>query len=312
MSKNKLSRKLSPLLMTLVGVATLLLCCVAPQGPLPYSRTLAKLAWRQESDHHALWHFPRLYEGPVGAPKGVYMMPTSVDMVRRFYAAHEAENPGAPGHLVPCLYTLTLPTDIRLIKNGEQKREVFIQMVLPLILKANARILGQRAHLLAIDYRKRQGLPLTRQDQFFLKHLAHEYKVPTLSIPLLLRRVDMVPPSLALAQAMLESGNGTSAAALQKRSIFGHMTTLTQVAAFPTLMDSVSVYIRNLNRNGAYKPFQTIRHELRQKSKPLCGIKLADGLVKYSILGRAYVKKIQDLIRLYKLDQYDTKQLFAA
>jgi Bax protein len=118
-----------------------------------------------------------------------------------------------------------------------------------------------------------------------------------------------VPVSLVLAQGILESGYGTSAAARQKRSLFGQMASKTSVETFESLSECVYSYVRNLNRNKAYDAFQNTRYTMRTTGKPLCAVTLAGGLLKYSELGQAYVSKIRKMIRAYGLDAYDKTQL---
>lgn len=318
MKKNPFHLGFAYLLMGVLLFSTGMLYYFVPQGTVPYSRTLARLAWPQQSIHSPWRLYQAHLQNKICDGGAVYLMPCSVDVVDRFHDAYEkhlqfiSTNGKAQQGSMPRIYALKIPSDIRGIKSSTKRRELFIKMVLPLILKTNEHILNQRAHLLAIDYRLRHGLPLTVTDQNFLKVVAQEYKVPTMSLATLLKRVDIVPPSLAIAQTLLESGCGTSCAALTKNSIFGHMQTLTEVAAFPSVMESVYVYVRNLNRNPAYTPFQNLRYEMRQKGKPLCGTTLANGLVKYSELGRAYIEKVQYLIKLYKLEQYDTTKFLSA
>ena len=211
--------------------------------------------------------------------------------------------------VVPPVYRDELPVVPQMAWASSQKRHLFIKTILPHIVRVNEHLLGLRARLLELDYKSRHRCPLSLAEREFLKRLGREYRVPSLSVPLLLHRVDAVPVSLVLAQAILESGYGTSSAARRKKSLFGHMETPQSVAAFETFSECVYSYARNLNRNAAYLSFQKMRHEMRQKGRPLCGIELAKGLLKYSVLGKTYVGKIQKLIRLYALHRYDGVRL---
>jgi Bax protein len=241
-----------------------------------------------------------------GIFREVHVLPQTVQTINRFY--HFVQGPlvkGGQCTLVPRLFSVSIPRDIRQVKNSQNRREVFIKMVLPLVLKVNEEVLEQRARLLAIGYRQKRALPVAGEDRLFLQEIARTYRMTTVSVEGLLKRVDQVPPSLALAQAILETGCGTSCAALNKHSIFGHMATLTKVKSFSSLSHSVYAYVRNLNRHTAYHEFRLIRHRLRKSNKPLSGHSLAVGLMKYSIRGQDYIKDLQKLIRLYNLEKFD-------
>jgi Bax protein len=236
------------------------------------------------------------------------IVPHSVDSARKHYKECHLYPGASEPFSVPQLFCAKLP-NMREMKKPAEKRQLFIQMILPLLLKRNDQILTQRTRLLGIAYRKRQGLPLTAHDMAFIADLSQEYSVPTRSLEALLKRVDIVPPSLALAQAILETGCGTSVAALRKCSIFGHMATSTQVASFPNLWASIHTYTRNLCRNRAYRGFQDSRAAMRSSGKNPCGYSLANGLVKYSERGKHYIKDLQKIILMYDLKRFDRAYL---
>jgi Bax protein len=207
----------------------------------------------------------------------------------------------------PRLYLAKLPKDMR-HKKGEssrRSRSAFIQVVLPHVLKVNEQILADRAKLLTMLEAQKKGKHIPRMDKIWLSKLAFDYRCKSTRIESLLMHVDVVPPSLALAQGILESGWGTSHAAVQKNSTFGHMKTKTKVEKFESLLHNVVAYIQNLNRHAAYKEFRKIRASQRQANKALCGYVLATGLKSYSIRKTAYIKDLQKLINNHKLDGYD-------
>ncbi len=227
----------------------------------------------------------------------------SVKTVEKIYQNHHGASTATYQH--PRLFLSSLPNDWRNVENVRDRKRLFIQMILPLILVNNAEVLTDRARLLHIAYRQEKGLPITQADTLFLKKMSQMYRVRNASVQKLLTHVDIVPPSLALAQTILETGHGTSQAASRKNSLFGHMATLTQVERFQNLRESVRSYILNLNRHRAYATFQKMRSQLRQRNAPLSSVHLATGLTRYSERGMAYVRDLQSLIRLYNLEQYD-------
>ena len=204
---------------------------------------------------------------------------------------------------VPRLYLDTLPSDMK--KKRKAGNSTFIRVLLPLILQVNEKILADRARLLAMKKRQDAGGHLRQSEKKWLCALAKKYRCKSSKITSLLFHVDIVPPSLALAQATLETGGGRSSAALKKNSTFGHMKTKTSVARFESLLANVEAYIVNLNRHRAYKSFRTLRAAMRAKNQKLCSMSLAKGLTKYSIRKQAYIRDVQYIIRTNGLAGYD-------
>jgi len=203
----------------------------------------------------------------------------------------------------PRLYLSKLPKDMKGQKRASNS--TFIRVLLPHILKVNEQILSDRERLLDMQKRQRAGGHLRHTEKMWLRQLASEYRCKSTKIDALLGHVDIVPPSLALSQGMIETGGGKSPAAINKNSTFGHMATKTKVAKFESLLANVKAYILNLNRHAAYKPFRDIRSKMRANNQKLCGHKLAAGLMKYSIRKAAYIKDVQYLINKHDLSSYD-------
>jgi Bax protein len=204
---------------------------------------------------------------------------------------------------VPRLFLAKLPRDMRHQKKSSNA--AFIQVLLPHILKANELILADRAKLLALHMSQKNGHHLRHSEVMWLKKLAADYRCKSTKIESLLVHVDIVPPSLALAQGIIETGGGRSPAVINKNSPFGHMATKTQVEKFESLFHSVMAYVRNLNRHQAYAGFRKDRARLRAGGQTLCGHKLAVHLIKYSERGKNYTDDLQKLIKERDLRIYD-------
>ncbi len=209
---------------------------------------------------------------------------------------------------VPRLYLTALPQDLKKLRQFEMKKQLFLQALLPMILAENEKILKERTHLLAIETSLKQNGKLSDADKNWLEALAQKYKLKTTSLKELVRRVDIIPPSLALSQAIVETGWGESFAALKKNSAFG-MTIAEKVKFYESLQDSVNGYILNLNSNQAYQKMREIRSKLRVEGKPLCSLKLAETLVRYSELGFQYIGRVKSVIKTHQLRQLDQAQL---
>ncbi|MCG6967143.1 MAG: glucosaminidase domain-containing protein [Chromatiaceae bacterium] len=202
----------------------------------------------------------------------------------------------------------------------------FLQRLQPLVAQENERLRKQRKSLLALVGRLDSGDPLNDRERKLLASLADTYRVD--GDPLreaetrqeLLDRVDVIPISLALAQAANESAWGQSRFAKEGNNLFGLWTYDEKkglvprkraagkthlVRKFDSIGDSVRYYMLTLNSHPAYTALREIRAALRDRGQPLDGHSLADGLSKYSARGEEYVRSIQDMIRRFELASYE-------
>lgn len=166
----------------------------------------------------------------------------------------------------------------------------------------------------------RSGIEPSPNLRSWLERLAARYETQPDRLDLLLRRVDTVPVSLAMAQAAIESGWGTSRFALHGNAIFGQWTTAEgkglvpsareegkthKVRSFNRLSDSVSAYLLNLNTHPAYAEFREMRQEARRRGETPDGQMLAGGLEAYSEKGGEYVELLRNMIRVNRLGAFD-------
>ena len=237
------------------------------------------------------------------------------------YDLEHIRDRGAP---VPHAYLVSLPPDLSDVPETEERKRLFFQAVLPLILRANQEILADRRRLWQVQADVRLGRRLAPGDRLWLVVMADRYKVARGDIDGLLQRVDVVPPSLALAQAAEESGWGTSRFAQKGNAIFGQWTTADgrglvpmrrdedkdhKVRKFDELIDSVRAYMLNLNTHNAYRELRRARAELRRAGDPLAGLSLARFLTRYSERGDDYVRTIRGMIQSNGLDRLDDARL---
>jgi len=215
------------------------------------------------------------------------------------------------------------PPDFTEFEAGDERKQVFFAYFIPLIEKQNEELMALREEL--------QGLSKKRTQLSFFERrraikLANAYEVEGFSLgnpahwSTLLRRVDIVPPSLALAQAANESAWGTSRFARQGNNFFGQWCFLQdcgivpgareegaahEVAGFKSAKESVEQYMHNLNYHPAYFELRSIRETLREKQQPITGLKIAAGLQSYSERGEAYIEELRSMIRLDDLQEHD-------
>lgn len=276
------------------------------------------------SDHAVRYEPPRPPAPlPIAAnPNFIFMTEISVDELeqafrRRGYSLDLVRKFNKP---VPRLRLATLPSGLSEIRNVKRRKNVFLSMVLPMVLEANSHIAADRRRLLYISSAIETGKPLPTNARTWLKRLAERYKTTPERLDVLLRRVDVVPASLALAQAAVESGWGTSRFAAQGNAIFGQWTTAGgkglipegreegkthKIRAFDSLPDSVAAYLLNLNTHRAYRHLRSTRLMLREEGKRPDGLTLAAGLEPYSQRGEEYIDLMRSIIRVNRLQPLD-------
>jgi len=207
----------------------------------------------------------------------------------------------------------------------EERQGIFLDTLLPAVIVENASLVYRRQRLMPMLELLRDGANLPAPDAEWLAKLAEEYQVEgdvltdVKAQTELTRRLDVIPPGLVLAQAALESGWGSSLAAQRDRDLFGMLGVVSAegkkrrdatgakqgAPRFAHVQDSVKSYMHNLNIHAAYQGLREMRANARAKGKLPEGRQLAEGLTRYSILGKQYVKMVQSMIRQHDLSGYD-------
>ncbi|WP_440903658.1 glucosaminidase domain-containing protein [Catenovulum sp. SX2] len=222
---------------------------------------------------------------------------------------------------------LALPSkkpDFKAIPAGKERKKAFFNYFLPIVEFRNNQLLALREEVVEL-YEKRTQL--TSEQIAHVESIANEYDIEGFSVSneqnwqTLIRRIDVVPPSLALAQAANESAWGTSRFALQGNNFFGQWCfrkgcglvpksrgegQVHEVAKFNSPQQSVFRYMHNLNTHEAYRQLRGLREKLRNQQQSITGIKLASGLEKYSERGHEYIEELRQMIRFNKLDRLDS------
>ncbi len=228
---------------------------------------------------------------------------------------------------VPRLFLASLPADMANVREVKVRKAIFFQTVLPLILQVNEEILAERRRLWDLRFQKSLGRRLDAIDRLWLAALADRYGVERGDIGALLHHVDVIPPSLALAQAAEESGWGTSRFVREGNALFGQWTFSNSgqliprqrdagkkhgIKVFDSLLDSVRAYSRNLNGHRAYRGLRAMRAAMRKAGAPIDGAALTRTLARYSERGPAYVASIRSIIAANKLRPLDDARLHDA
>ena len=223
------------------------------------------------------------------------------------------------GQKVKPIYLTKLPKDLNTLGNTKKKRELFIKIVLPLILDENKKIMDDRKKLFKILAKNFN----TAGEKIWLKRRFKEYKIDDQDLTKLKIRMDIIPVSIALAQAANESGWGTSRFALEGNALFGQWTwskkgispknkdknKTHKVLQFQILKASVRAYKNNLNTHNAYKEFREVRAQLRQEDTQIIGSDLTQYLKRYAANGEKYVKILESIIEKNSLTDFDKANL---
>ncbi len=223
------------------------------------------------------------------------------------------------GQKVKPIYLTKLPKDLKTLGNSKNKRDLFIKIVLPLILAENNKISEDREKLFKIIGKNFN----TAGERVWLKRRFKEYKIDDQDLSKLKMRMDIVPVSIALAQAANESGWGTSRFALEGNALFGQWTWSKKgispknkdknknhkVLQFQILKASVKAYKNNLNTHNAYKEFRKSRAQMREEKKKINGLDLTKHLKAYAAIGDQYVAILNDIIVRNSLTDFDEANL---
>jgi len=212
-----------------------------------------------------------------------------------------------------------LPNEIKNIGNTKKRKDMFIQIILPLIVKENNKIRIDRKRLFTI-LNKNSNTDIEKK---WLEKKYKQYGVRKNDLSTLKVRMDEIPTSLAIAQAAKETGWGTSRFALKGNALFGQWTWSGEglkpknaeegkghkVMKFHSLQLSVRAYLRNLNTHSSYKNLRKARTDLRNKNKPLDSLILAKHLDKYAETGNQYIEVLEKIIEQNSLKDFDEARL---
>lgn len=220
----------------------------------------------------------------------------------------------AAGYIsVPRVLLASLPADLDSVDSPDARKALFLRALLPVVLEVNDQIGRDRSRLLDIRRQVKAGQTLSDDDVRWVMALADSYDEPEANLDALARKVDVIPPSLALAQAIEESGWGTSRIALKQNALFGQFgqdeSGQWDYRDFATLTEAVQSYAHNLNTHRAYREYRQSRAQMRRTQGELDAYALASTLHRYSERGDDYVQDIHAIMRANSLEAFDSARL---
>lgn len=270
-------------------------------------------------------------EPPDPKPDRSYQFESHTDLEALFAELNYTPESWAAGNrAVPRLYLTSIPTRWRHRTANSipvtRKKQLFFRLISPGALRANELVAADRDRLLKVANGAGQLAP---DDVIWLENLAARYRLRgdrvtgPKAIEELMLRVDVLPPSLILAQAAEESGWGTSRFADVGNALFGQwawddgIVPLERreeigeyyVKRFETPLDSIRAYMRNLNTHRAYRHLRQRRAELRATGELATGWELARTLTSYSERGEDYVRTLHAIMRANDLEAVDEAYL---
>jgi len=212
-----------------------------------------------------------------------------------------------------------LPNEMKSIENSGKRKSLFIKIILPLVLEENNRIIIDRKKLFSILNKNKNS----KDEIKWLNQKFKQYGVVNKDLATLKVRMDIIPVSLAIAQAAKETGWGTSRFAIEGNALFGQWTwsgegikpagadtdATYKVMKFNVLKASVRAYQRNLNTHSSYKKFRFVRAQLRDDNEKLDSLKLAEHLDNYAQTGTEYTKVLKQIIQQNQLKDFDEVKL---
>lgn len=240
--------------------------------------------------------------------------------------SEEVVTPKLPVLVYPYANRDPLP-DLSKVVDIPTKKNVFFTTLLPMVQAENSHVLILREQLNELFLMWQTGTPLSLAQENWVKQLSviYRYKncksISAACFDALMERVDIIPPSLVLAQAANESAWGTSRFATRGNNLFGQWCFTKgcglvpeyregdadhEVKTFASPHHSVRSYMLNLNTHRSYRGLRAVRAELRENEQTISGVHLATGLSSYSQRGQEYVDEIVHMILYNKIDQYDS------
>ena len=217
-----------------------------------------------------------------------------------------------------------LPDDFSEIQDVPTKKKLFYLVTLPLIYNTNTSIMQERRMVINIE-KKFARKELNKNETDEIIRLSKKYKldyseINTKLFRKLKQRINIIPVSLALGQAIIESGWGQSRFATEGNALYGQWTTSEDkgiipqdrdenkthaVLKFKNLSESVEAYMFNINTHQAYYNFRVIRRiDERIKYTDPISMKVKY-LAAYAEIGDKYVDKLELIIASNNLQEFD-------
>lgn len=203
-----------------------------------------------------------------------------------------------------------------------EKRKVFVEKLSQMLDIAFEKVQKEREFALALleNGAKNGFRDLAQKDLDKLIEIQQKYRIKNLfDLKAYQKKIDTIPKSMGIAQALVESATGTSRFTKEANNLFGEWTwgkkglvpkqrqkgKTHKIKIFDSLQESVESYLLNLNRHASYNELRTLRQTYRASGKKLSGLVAIEALQNYSAIKGEYVKILRNVITKYNLSAYD-------
>ncbi len=233
-------------------------------------------------------------------------------------------------NVYPRIFVKTFPEDYAGLKDQTARNRLFIKILTPLAISLNDEVLKERRVLLEIQNSLEQTEDFNDAGIYFLENLALKYDVNTpfkgrrrhmRLLKELLRRVDVVPPSVLISAAAVYTNWGTSRLAAKGNNIYKAREWYTdeglvplgdekepyRYKVYPSLEAAMREYILKLNTGVNYQAFWDARQVARRRG-PVYGHRMDWAFLLDSNL-RNYGGLIDYVNTYYRLHHLDVAEL---
>ena len=217
-------------------------------------------------------------------------------------------------YVVPHVYTNVI--DLKYLPLKE-KKEKFIDLLLPSVLTAAHGIEQTRERIATIHEQMQQDKPVSEEDSLFVEKQLEAWEAKDIE-QLLNEKLITRPHSVMLAQAALETGWGSSRFFVAANNTFGVWSfdsNESRIQAQGT-RDGTPVYVKKYDNLSAsiidyYKvisngPYDEYREARKRTNDPY---ELVEYLFRYSELGQEYINRLKTVMRKADMQQYDEYRL---
>ena len=237
-----------------------------------------------------------------------------------------------PSYHYPPIFLRHFPDDFASITNEAERHALFIKILAPLALRLNNEIIAERREIIALDQAFKQNQELSPQQEQWLEDKAAEYDVfsrlkghrrYTYLLGELLQKVHVIPPSVLITAAALETNWGTSRIIKEADSLYKTLEWHTdkglkpigetqddsyRIKIYPNIYNSMQEFAHKLNTALPYQDFRGFRNQILERKTPLLGSSLAPYLVWNSPL-KNYAGLFDYTLAYYELNIIDKSVL---
>ncbi len=203
----------------------------------------------------------------------------------------------------PPIFCKYFPDDFSSITDEKHRNAMFIKILAPLTLKLNNEIYTERQKLQQIASEFKKNHELTKEQEQNIENLASKYDVftrlkghrrYTYLIDELLQRIHVIPPSVLITAAALETNWGTSRIVKEANSLYKTLVWHTteglkpigeteddsyRIKKYPNIYSSLQEFALKINSSLAFKDFRDFRHQIMQRRMQFLGTVVTPYLV---------------------------------